>query len=114
MTDMTRGVVERWQRIMRIALEKMEALRLSNELDESFYDAFRESLVTAGAMDTEIDVVAQLFITWVVENTEPNSEERLSQFELVTDHLAFTKVRIGLNQADTVLTIEFPNRQRPH
>jgi hypothetical protein len=83
-------------------------------VDESFYDALRESLVAAGATEAEIDVIAQLFITWVVENTEPDSEERVSQFELITEHLARTKVRITLNQADTVLTVEFPNRPRPH
>jgi hypothetical protein len=36
------------------------------------------------------------------------------RFELITDHLACTKVRIELNQADTVLAVEFPNRPRPH
>jgi hypothetical protein len=76
--------------------------------------ALRESLVIAGATDGEIDAVAQLFITRVVEHTEPSSEERVLQFELITDHLACTKVRIGLNRADTVLTVEFPNRPRRH
>jgi hypothetical protein len=56
--------------------------------------------------------VAQLYITHVVEMTELDSEERHSQFGLITDHLACTRVRIVLNQADTVLSVEFPNRQR--
>jgi hypothetical protein len=43
----------------------------------------------------------------VFEHAEPDSDERLLQFELITDDLACTKARIGLNQADTVLTIEF-------
>jgi hypothetical protein len=47
-----------------------------------------------------------------VEATEPDSDERLSQFELITHHLACTKVRICLNQADTPLSVEFPNRPR--
>ena len=67
---------------------------------------------TTGATDGEIDAVAQLYITHVVEMTELDSEERHSQFGLITDHLACTRVRIVLNQADTVLSVEFPNRQR--
>jgi hypothetical protein len=105
---------ERLQRVVRAALERMAALRLPDDVGQSFYESLRESLVAAGATDTEIDGIAQLFLTWVVEGTEPGSEERLSQFELITDYLACTKVRIGLNQADTVLTVEFPNRPRKH
>ena len=82
------------------------------DLGETFYEALRESVLLAGAIDGEIDAVAQLFITAVVEGTEPDSEERVSQFELITDHLACTRVRICLNQADTVLSVEFPYRQR--
>jgi hypothetical protein len=102
--------VERWQRVMREALARMDGLRLPDDLDESFYEAWRESLVLAGATDAEIYSLAELFITWAVERTEPGSEERGSQFELITDHLACTKVRICLNQADTLLSVEFPNR----
>jgi hypothetical protein len=58
--------------------------------------------------------VAQLFITHVVEGMEPDSEERLTQFGLITDHLACTTVRICLNQADTLLSVEFQNRLRPN
>jgi hypothetical protein len=110
----SRERVEGSQRVMGEALARMDALRLSDDVDELFYEALRESLVLAGARDAEIDVVAQLFITWVVEHTDPGSEQRLSQFALITDHLACTKVRITLNQADTVLEIEFPNRSRVH
>jgi hypothetical protein len=47
------------------------------------------------------------------KHTEPDSDERLLQFELITDDLACTKARIGLNQADTVLTIEFATPSAP-
>src|ERR1700682_466861 len=88
--------VERLQRLGRAVLERMYALRLSDELDESFYEALRESMIAEGATDGEIDALAQLFITSAVEGTEPGSEERLSQFELITEHLACTRVRICL------------------
>jgi hypothetical protein len=45
------------------------------------------------------------------EHREPDSDERLLQFELITDDLACTKARIGLNQA--VLTIEFATPSAP-
>ena len=38
------------------------------------------------------------------EYREPDSDERLLQFDLIADYLACTKARIGLNQVDTVLT----------
>jgi hypothetical protein len=41
------------------------------------------------------------------EHAEPDSDERLLQFELITDYLACTRGRIGLNHTDTVLTIKF-------
>jgi hypothetical protein len=90
----------------------MNALRLSDESNESFDEALRESMSAEGATDGEIDAVAALDMTAAVEQTELDSEERLSQFELITDDLACTKVRICLNQADTGLTVEFPNRPR--
>ena len=105
---------ERVQRIERAVLERMHALRLGDDLDETFYEALRASLMLAGATDGEIDAVAKLFITRAVEGTEADSEERLSQFGLITDHLACTRVRLVLNEADAVLAVEFPNRPRPH
>src|SRR5579864_674192 len=86
--------VGRWQRVVRAALVRMDGLRLSDDLDESFYEAWRESLVLSGATEADIYSLAELFITWAVERTEPGSEERLSQFGLITDHLACTRVRI--------------------
>jgi hypothetical protein len=75
---------------------------------------FADELEREKAHQRTYDAMARLFITWVVESTDPGSEERISQFELITDQLARTTVRIGLNQADTVLMIDFPNRPRPH
>jgi hypothetical protein len=98
--DMTpRDRTERWQRLGRAVLEQVDALRLSDDLDECFYEAVREALVTAGATDTEIDGMAALFITWATEQTAPGSDERESQYDLITTHLARTTVRISANKA---------------
>jgi hypothetical protein len=106
--------LDRWQRIMRVAFERIDALRLSDDLDESFYEPLRAALVAAGATDREIDGVAELLITWVVQTTAPDSETRVSQFALIIDHLACTTVRIGLTPGDTLLTVDFPDRPRRH
>jgi hypothetical protein len=84
-----REQVERLQRQGRAVLDRTHALHLPDDLDETFYEALRESLVLA-------------------------HQERLTQFGLIADHLACTKVRICLNQADTLPSVEFPNRSRLH
>ena len=112
MTPVDDVEAERWERIILATLDRLDALRLSDELDVSFYEALHESLIIAGATEFEIDSVTALLIMGAVENTEPGSEERATQFELITDHLARTKVRISLNRADTVLKTEFPDRPR--
>ena len=109
-----RDRMERWQRIGRQVLEKLDALRLTGEADEYFYQTLRDAFVEAGATDAEIEVMAQFLITLVVEQTAAHSEARMSQFELITDHIACTTVRIRLSHADTVLLIDFPDRPRTH
>ena len=74
----------------------------------------RESLLAGGATDTEIHGMAALFIIWATEHSEAGSDEWESQYELITTHLASTRVRITTNQADTLLKVEFPDRPRTH
>ena len=64
MTD--REHIERWQLVLRVALERMDALRLIDELDESFYEALREFLIAAGATQGEIDTLVHVLITFIV------------------------------------------------
>jgi hypothetical protein len=111
-TEVTREAVERWQRMLGIALEKMDGLRLSGELDESFYEELRASLLAAGATGAEIDGLAAWLVTKIVEWTPGGSGERDEQFELIVDHLACTKMRVCLGGADSFVSVEFPNRAR--
>jgi hypothetical protein len=104
--------MERWQQLARAALERMDALRLSDELDESFYEALRESLVAAGATDAEIDAMAAWLVTKIVEWTGTRSDARYEQFELIVDHLACSTMRVCLGKADAFVSVEFPNRPR--
>jgi hypothetical protein len=78
----------RLQRIVRAAVERMLALPIGDDVDETFYEALRWSLVAAGATDAEIEGIAHLFMKWTVERPELNSERRVSQLDLIADHLA--------------------------
>jgi len=110
----TPDLAARSRQLLRDTLAKLDTFRLPDSLDESWYEALRASLVAAGATDQEIDRVAACLIVAIVGSTAPGSEERVAHFEYITDHLACTKVRISLGQADTVLSIEFPNRPATH
>ena len=74
--------------IVREAIERVKALPIGDELDETFWEALRWSLVAAGATDAEIEGIAQVFVEWTVEQPGLDSEQRTSQLELIADHLA--------------------------
>jgi hypothetical protein len=61
----TREGFERRQRVVRVAVEKMQALRLGHDVDESFYDAWRECLLTAGATEGDINALAEYFVRFI-------------------------------------------------
>ena len=54
----------------------MGLLRLPSELDESFYDAMRASLLAAGAVAADIDAIATYLVRMVVERSDAGPEER--------------------------------------
>jgi hypothetical protein len=78
----------RLQRIVREAIARVKALPIGDDLDETFWEALRWSLVAAGATDAEIEGIAQVFVKWTVEQPGLDSEQRVSQLELIADHLA--------------------------
>ena len=63
----SKAAAERFQRVLRVALEKMDTLRLP-ELNESYYDAFRDAMLVAGAVDGDIDVLAAFHVTSIELN----------------------------------------------
>lgn len=103
---------ERLQRVWRQALEQLDTLHLSGDLDESFYDAWRDCLLSAGATDGEIDCMAASLVTTVVERTEDQAELRREQFELIAHHLASTDMRVTIGKDDSYIAVEFPSRPR--
>ena len=74
----------------------------------------RESLLAAGAGDTDIDALAAYLARLVVECTDADSEERTSQFELLSHHLACTDVTVRISPDDQVITVQFPARPKTH
>jgi hypothetical protein len=105
---------ERWQRVLRGALQAIDALDLPDELDESFWAAMREAMLAAGATDAEIDALAAHFVAYVVEHTAAESDERWEQFELITQHLSCTDMHVRIVKGDAFVFVEFPSRQRIH
>jgi len=79
-----RDRTERLQGLARGIIAHVDALRLSDDLDQCLYEAVRESLMAGGATDTEIDRRAALFIIWATEHTAPGSAERESQYDPIT------------------------------
>jgi hypothetical protein len=104
---------ERRQRILRAALDTMEKLRLTDDLDESFWDALRQSVLAAGGTDADLDGLASYFICFVVEATG-DQDVREQQFELIAKHLCCTDMRIRIGKGERSMSIEYPNRQRIH
>jgi hypothetical protein len=109
-----RETFERRQQILRDALEKMEALRLPNVLDESFWDALRGSMLAAGAVDADLDALATYYVCLTVESTKPDSDERERQLDLIGRHFCRTDMNIRIGKDDSFIRIEFPDRQRIH
>jgi hypothetical protein len=105
----THDVFERRQRLLQLAAEKIEALRLG-DADEVFYAALRESLLAAGATDADIDALADYLARGVVEWTADDPDERHSQLELLGRHLARTDMDVHIRNNVTVLRIDFPSR----
>jgi hypothetical protein len=106
--------VERFQQVVRTALERLDALRLTDDLDESFYEALRTALVAADATEREIDALAVCYVVHVVECTAPHSETRLEQFELIGAHLACTDMEVRIGTGDCYVWVAFPNRPKVH
>jgi hypothetical protein len=104
-------VLERWRRVALMAHERMQRLHLP-ELDESFWEALRESMLAAGATDREIDGLAAYFVTFVVQSSKPGDELRAEQIELIARHLACADMTVRLGKADSFVSVEFPNRPR--
>jgi hypothetical protein len=66
--------LEHYQQVLRSAFERMHRQR-HTELDESFWQAMRQSLVAAGATDSEIDSVAAYMVTVIVEATDVRGKD---------------------------------------
>lgn len=104
---------ERWQRVLRAALEKMEACQHS-ALDEAFWSQLRAAMLSAGATETEIDALAAHQVCCVVEWTAHDSEERQYQFELIAEHLSCTDMFVRIGKGDSFVKVDFPARPKVH
>ncbi len=109
-----REIVERYQRLLRAALERLDAQRLPDEVDETFCDMLHGALRGAGATDADVDAFASYLVTMVVESTERGSEDREMLFELISRHFAQTDMTVRVSRDDCTLRVEFPNRPKTH
>ena len=107
-------VFEHRQHLLRQVLDRLQALRLPSELDESYYDAIRAILLAAGAVAADIDAIATCLVRLVVERSDAGPEERETQFELIAQHLALTEMTVRINAANVVVRVEFPARPTTH
>jgi hypothetical protein len=108
-----RACTERRWMLVRHAAEAVGG-RPIGEVDDACWDALRARLLTAGATEREIDRLAVYFVTWIVNNTEPESEERQEQFEWLAGHLACTEMDIAVGIDDAFVAVKFPSRPRIH
>jgi hypothetical protein len=106
---------ERLQRVMRAALAILERRRpVVGALDEQFYADLRAVLLEAGAADTEIDAVSAFTAALIVGSTEPDSELRLEQLELIGEHLSQTDMDVSLARDGRCVGVRFPQRPAVH
>jgi hypothetical protein len=87
-----RDVFARRQRLLRVLLEKSEALR-SGEIDEDFYETLRERLRAVGATRPDIEAFAKVLVVGAVECTVAGSPEREVQFERIAPERATRRAR---------------------
>ena len=109
-TTITPEAVARVQRIWRVAFERLDRLHLSGDTDEDFWSQLRDGLLAGGATDNDLCGAAAFFVTFVVENTKPHSEERDWQFDLICQHLCRSKMVIKIGRDDSFISVEFPDR----
>lgn len=111
----TRDVYERRRRLVRAAWATIETLRLGSELDELFCSAFRDSLLTEGATDSDIDAVAEFHASLVVEYSTDRAI-RDEQLEAIAQRLACTSMIFHvahLVDGGSMLTrVDFPTRPK--
>jgi hypothetical protein len=106
-------VAEHRQRVLRAASERMETLRLgSDDADELFYDAFRESLLLADATEADISAVVDMCVRIAVESTVGQPGKRHELLQSIAEHLACTEIDVHFHKDDTVTRVEFPDRPK--
>ena len=107
-----RARLARAQSVIRKALARMADKRHS-EMDQSFYSDWRQSLLDAGATETEIEAQALFFVTRVMEETTPaDAEFRREQLELIAHHLACTEMHVRISKDDQCMRVDFPDRPK--
>jgi hypothetical protein len=84
-------------------------------VDADFWAAIRETVLAAGATDTDIDILAVYFVVFVVEGTDSTDrDEREYQLELLARHFTCTDMTIRIGRSEDRIAVEFPSRPRIH
>jgi hypothetical protein len=110
---MTLKRFERHQQVLRRALERLGALRLSGELDEYFFTEWRAALLAAGATDADIELNVA-FMASVVARATHDAARCQEQLELISEHLACADMDVHLGKDGTVKRVVFPTRPSIH
>jgi hypothetical protein len=109
-TVITWEAFERVQALFRHVCARLSTERWSGPTDEAFYMVMREAVLDAGATEREIHGVAAWMVHQVVAQTAAGSCERREQFDLIVEHLACASMDVALSSADTVVSVDFPDR----
>ena len=91
----------------------MDRLRL-DLADETFHDELRAAMLSAGATEGEIDVLAVFQVNRVVECTDARSEARHEQIEWIARRLSRTDMIVRIGKDDASVQVEFPSRSQVH
>jgi hypothetical protein len=97
-------------RILEASARTMTHYRGSGELDEAAYDALRAAWLGAGAENADLEALAYYLVCEAVTTTA--SDERHRQFELISDHLVCTVMKVTVTRSAPYVRVDFPGRLR--
>jgi hypothetical protein len=109
-----RAAMERLQGLLQVALAASTPTVPGGVLDACFYERFRASLLAAGALESDLEAAAYLWVCIIVDRTHPGSDERNEQLELIAQHMAGTDMTVRIGDGDTTVRVEFTDRPMRH